>query len=187
MNSELGIYQVTEQQLDLLSACIDSWRSSTFWVLMYLQSFLFRADNVGSIERELNEQPTQYAQIFGRFYGKEYTLLFHSNPHDTTGFLKQYLMAVSAKQRKDAAEIKKRWTAHAAHVSDRFGMLNPYWNASLWETMLTHYIDLICSCVDDDLLGRYQEIGDTYLVMDWLASDLGEYMATGIIKQFNIN
>ena len=186
MNDSLGIYRVTEQQLDLFSACINSWRSSTFWALMYLQSFLFGASNVASIEQEVSDLPTLYAQIFERFYGAKYASLFSSNPHHNDSFLKQYMTELVTKQRRAAAETKKRWLDYAIFVSERFGMLNPHWSASIWEPMLTHYIELICACADDDLLGKYQEVGDTYLILDGLSSDLGEYMAIGIIKQFNI-
>ena len=64
MNPRPDIYVVTERQRDLLSACIESWRSTTFWVLMYMQSFLFRAENVDNIGRELDTQPARYELIF---------------------------------------------------------------------------------------------------------------------------
>ena len=49
----LDLYTFSEHQLILLNTCINAWRGSTFWALMYMQSRLFHAENVDSIYREL--------------------------------------------------------------------------------------------------------------------------------------
>ena len=48
----LDLYTFSEHQLILLNTCINAWRGSTFWALMYMQSRLFHAENVDSIYRE---------------------------------------------------------------------------------------------------------------------------------------
>lgn len=65
----LDLYTFSEHQLILLNTCINAWRGSTFWALMYMQSRLFHAENVDSIYRELQAQPAQYDQIMERYYG----------------------------------------------------------------------------------------------------------------------
>ena len=65
----LDLYTFSERQLILLNTCINAWRGSTFWALMYMQSRLFHAENVDSIYRELQAQPAQYDQIMERYYG----------------------------------------------------------------------------------------------------------------------
>ena len=42
----LDLYTFSEHQLILLNTCINAWRGSTFWALMYMQSRLFHAENV---------------------------------------------------------------------------------------------------------------------------------------------
>ena len=64
----LDLYTFSEHQLILLNTCINAWRGSTFWALMYMQSRLFHAENVDSIYRELQAQPAQYDQIMERYY-----------------------------------------------------------------------------------------------------------------------
>ena len=61
----LDLYTFSERQLILLNTCINAWRGGTFWALMYMQSWLFHAENVDSIYRELQAQPAQYDQIMG--------------------------------------------------------------------------------------------------------------------------
>ena len=34
----LDLYTFSEHQLILLNTCINAWRGSTFWALMYMQS-----------------------------------------------------------------------------------------------------------------------------------------------------
>ena len=112
----LDLYTFSERQLILLNTCINAWRGSTFWALMYMQSRLFHAENVDSIYRELQAQPAQYDQIMER--------------HNTT---------------------------------------------------------LLCDAADQDLLGNYHAISASYLLLDQLACEMGEYMSVGIIRQFHIS
>ena len=139
----LDLYTFSEHQLILLNTCINAWRGSTFWALMYMQSRLFHAENVDSIYRELQAQPAQYDQIMERYYRIQLTA--------------------------------------------RLSALNPHWDASLWSSMFIHNTTLLCDAADQDLLGNYHAISASYLLLDQLACEMGEYMSVGIIRQFHIS
>ncbi len=187
MNPRPDIYVVTERQRDLLSACIESWRSTTFWVLMYMQSFLFRAENVDNIGRELDTQPARYELIFAHYYGEAFSSVIRMNTQTEAGYFRPFLLALRAGRGTEASEIKRRWLEEIRYAAAKFGAMNPFWSTAVLETMLTHYIRLVCASAEDDMLGKYQEIGQAYLVLDQLAKDLGEYFAVGIIRQFKID
>ncbi|MFQ9918584.1 MAG: hypothetical protein ACLRWQ_21610 [Flavonifractor plautii] len=65
--------------------------------------------------------------------------------------------------------------------------LNPHWDASLWSSMFIHNTTLLCDAADQDLLGNYHAISASYLLLDQLACEMGEYMSVGIIRQFHIS
>lgn len=186
MSERRDRYTFTERQLDLFTACIDSWRTTTFWSLMYMQSFLFGAANVDNIGHELDEQPAQYELIFKHYYGENFSSITRLNVQTEPKYFKPYLVALKAGRGSEAARIKRGWLEEIKNAAEIFGSLNPFWNATEFNTMMSHFIRLLCSAAESDILGKYQEIGDVYLVLDRLAGDLGEYMAVGIIRQFNI-
>ena len=169
----LDLYTFSEHQLILLNTCINAWRGSTFWALMYMQSRLFHAENVDSIYRELQAQPAQYDQIMERYYlAADYAA---------------YLDALDARQRSQAERIRCQWLDLNRLTAARLSALNPHWDASLWSSMFIHNTTLLCDAADQDLLGNYHAISASYLLLDQLACEMGEYMSVGIIRQFHIS
>ena len=53
--------------------------------------------------------------------------------------------------------------------------------------MFIHNTTLLCDAADQDLLGNYHAISTSYLLLDQLACEMGEYMSVGIIRQFHIS
>lgn len=186
MNAREDSYSFTERQYGLFTACIDSWRTTTFWTLMYMQSFLFDAKNTDNIGRELDTQPAQYELIFRHYYGEGFASIGRLSVEASPKYFKPFLTALKAGRGTEASEMKRRWLLEVESAAEKFARINPFWSAAVFKTMLTHYITLLCTSAENDVLGKYQEIGDTYLVLDRLAGELGEYMAVGIIRQFNI-
>lgn len=182
----LDSYTFTEAQLLLLSTCVNAWRGSTFWALMYMQSRLFHAENVDSIYQELQAQPAQYDQIMERYYGISLIRGAAAEGSPLYQYYAAYLDALDGRQRTQAGQIRSQWLALNQRTADRLAELNPHWDASLWSSMFVHNTNLLCQAADQDLLGNYRAISVSYLLLDRLAQEMGEYMATGIIRQFGV-
>ena len=106
----LDLYTFSEHQLILLNTCINAWRGSTFWALMYMQSRLFHAENVDSIYRELQAQPAQYDQIMERYYGIQLIVGAAAAGSPLYRYYAAYLDALDARQRSQAERIRRQWT-----------------------------------------------------------------------------
>lgn len=183
----LDLYTFSEHQLILLNTCINAWRGSTFWALMYMQSRLFHAENVDSIYRELQAQPAQYDQIMGRYYGIQLIVGAAAAGSPLYRYYAAYLDALDARQRSQAERIRCQWLDLNRLTAARLSALNPHWDASLWSSMFIHNTTLLCDAADQDLLGNYHAISASYLLLDQLACEMGEYMSVGIIRQFHIS
>ena len=105
----LDLYTFSEHQLILLNTCINAWRGSTFWALMYMQSRLFHAENVDSIYRELQAQPAQYDQIMERYYGIQLIVGAAAAGSPLYRYYAAYLDALDARQRSQAERIRRQW------------------------------------------------------------------------------
>ena len=151
-----------------------------------MQSFLFGAINTENIGRELDAQPAQYDLIFRHYYGAAFSSISRLSTEAEPKYFKPFLSALKAGRGTEASEIERRWLAETKNAAAIFGALNPFWNTAEFETMLTHFIKLLCQSAENDMLGKYQKIGNSFLVLDRLAGDLGEYMAVGIIRQFHV-
>ena len=183
----LDLYTFSEHQLILLNTCINAWRGSTFWALMYMQSRLFHAENVDSIYRELQAQPAQYDQIMERYYGIQLITGTAAAGSPLYRYYAAYLDALDARQRSQAERIRCQWLDLNRLTAARLSALNPHWDASLWSSMFIHNTTLLCDAADQDLLGNYHAISASYLLLDQLACEMGEYMSVGIIRQFHIS
>ena len=98
-----------------------------------------------------------------------------------------YLDALDARQRSQAERIRCQWLDLNRLTAARLSALNPHWDASLWSSMFIHNTTLLCDAADQDLLGNYHAISASYLLLDQLACEMGEYMSVGIIRQFHIS
>ena len=128
----LDLYTFSEHQLILLNTCINAWRGSTFWALMYMQSRLFHAENVDSIYRELQAQPAQYDQIMERYYGIQLITGTAAAGSPLYRYYAAYLDALDARQRSQAERIRCQWLDLNRLTAARLSALNPHWDASLW-------------------------------------------------------
>ena len=180
----LDLYTFSEHQLILLNTCINAWRGSTFWALMYMQSRLFHAENVDSIYRELQAQPAQYDQIMERYYGIQLITGTAAAGSPLYRYYAAYLDALDARQRSQAERIRCQWLDLNRLTAARLSALNPHWDASLWSSMFIHNTTLLCDAADQDLLGNYHAISASYLLLDQLACEMGEYMSVGSSGSF---
>ena len=83
--------------------------------------------------------------------------------------------------------LRCQWLDLNRLTAARLSALNPHWDASLWSSMFIHNTTLLCDAADQDLLGNYHAISASYLLLDQLACEMGEYMSVGIIRQFHIS
>ena len=67
MDHKPGSYTFSEPQMTLLNDCVNAWRGSIFWALMYMQNRLFHAENVDSIYNALQLQYKQYEYIMSHY------------------------------------------------------------------------------------------------------------------------
>lgn len=183
---ETDSYTFTETQLILLNASVNAWRGSSFWALMYMQSRLFDAENADSIYQELQAQPAHYDQIMERYYGVSLTSGAAADGSPLYHYYDTYLEHLKQRQRRQAEQIRQQWLELNRLTAQRLAELNPHWESSLWGSMFTHNTNLLCRAADQDLLGNYRAISSSYLLLDRLAQEMGEYMATGIIRQFGV-
>lgn len=177
---------MSENQYELVKMCVDAWQLGIFWGLMYMQSRLFDADNAKSMEEELGVMPKYYDEILQLYYGKSIGSMIGEQIEPLYNFFIEYLKLVAARKRAQAAELKQQWLIAMEKAAHRLADLNPYWSANVWETTLTHMVQLLSNAIDSNIMGQYKKIGDIYLVLDRLATELGAYMGIGIIRQFNI-
>ena len=180
---ETDSYTFTEAQLILLNASVNAWRGSSFWALMYMQSRLFDAENADSIYQELQAQPAHYDQIMERYYGVSLTSGAAADGSPLYHYYDTYLEYLKQRQRRQAEQIRQQWLELNRLTAQRLAELNPHWESSLWGSMFTHNTNLLCQAADQDLLGNYRAISSSYLLLDRLAQEMGEYMATRIIRQ----
>ena len=183
---ETDSYTFTEAQLILLNASVNAWRGSSFWALMYMQSRLFDAENADSIYQELQAQPAHYDQIMERYYGVSLTSGAAADGSPLYHYYDTYLEHLKQRQRRQAEQIRQQWLELNRLTAQRLAELNPHWESSLWGSMFTHNTNLLCQAADQDLLGNYRAISSSYLLLDRLAQEMGEYMGTGIIRQFGV-
>ena len=97
-----------------------------------------------------------------------------------------YLTYLDGRRRNLDDEIRLKWLELDRQTAAQLALLNPFWDSSVWGTLFVHNTELLCQAADQDLLGNYRAISNTYLVLDRLAREMGEYMGVGIIRQFQI-
>ena len=162
----LGVDMLTPEQYEVLASCANIWRHNVFWSLMALQQKLFSLPNAPVSEKEVLDLAGRYAELFRQYYGPN-----------------------TARRIGSAAEpcpAEDDWVESARGIARELSTLNDFWREREWRAMLIHQIDILASEAKSTAAGDYSQTPLNYDVLDGICTEMGNYMALGLIRQFEI-
>lgn len=162
------------------------WEQHVYWTRMVILGIAFDSPDLEASTNRLLRNPTDFARVFRRFYGKENASEFERLLTDHLVIAGELVKAAKAGNSKVAADAERRWYANADEIVGFLRHINPYWTVkhmrAMWHEHLKLTKDEAVAILNKDYarsIGIFDQIEKQALMM---ADDF----SNGIICQFNI-
>ncbi len=182
----LGVDMLTPEQYEVLASCANIWRHNVFWSLMALQQKLFSLPNAPVSEKEVLDLAGRYAELFRQYYGPNTARRIGSAAERYYRLYLSYLEEICLKSGKEPCPAEDDWVESARGIARELSTLNDFWREREWRAMLIHQIDILASEAKSTAAGDYSQTPLNYDVLDGICTEMGNYMALGLIRQFEI-
>lgn len=178
---------ITRTQLDVLADIQTVWQHNVFWTYMYMQSSMFNSPNQLVIEEGILSLADAYGRLLGQYYGNGTKMILEK---DIEAFFKTYIQYIEKLTQGEQAaqtELHQQWKEIGRKLAQKLSDLNPYWGMPEWNAMILQQIKMLDMEADNCLQGKYNSLESSFELFSRLATDMGNYMASGVIKQFGIS
>lgn len=162
------------------------WREHLHWTTEYITG---RASDFGDLSyatRRVFENADKFAETLIPYYGndtsKVFAILLKNHFLVTVKFMADYL----ANDRASTDADRTEWLKNADEIAELLSSVNPFWMEEEWQRMLYEHINLT---VNECLFRLTEQFAGE--LIDFEAAEnqvmeMADYMAQGIIWQFNI-
>lgn len=174
----------TTRQMALINKLRQLWSQHVYWTRFFIISTVDDLADLASVTNRLLQNPRDFVRVLSVFYPPEITNHFQE-------LLTQHLLIAadlvnsSKNNEKIKAEnTRKKWYANADDIAEFLSDINPYWNRQQWENMLYSHLEMTEKEVALRLDKKYEEDIDNFDNIESQAMAMADYMAGGIIQQF---
>lgn len=186
MRSTQAGAEITPEQYRVLASCQKVWHRNVFWSFLYLQSRLFSSPNSPVVQDDVLTLADQYGSLLGQYYGYDAGRLFCNNTYEYLRTYVEYVNSMAQGNGEESDAHLKLWNSNAELVINQLCELNAHWRELEWRGMLTQEMQILKDAAARYLEGQYDDLSFLYDVYANIASEIAEYMAVGMIKQFVI-
>jgi hypothetical protein len=181
-----NLYTYTGKQVALFNLMRMLWEQHALWTRSIIISIAHDLPDLDPVTKRLLRNPSDFAKVFSMFYGPAKADMMKK-------LLEQHLiiageMVKAAKAGNDAVynEQKKKWYENADDIAAFLSAINPRWDKKTWQDMLHKHLQMVEREAVNRLTGKYETDVNEYDLMEEQELEMADYMAVGIINQFDI-
>ncbi len=184
--STLGVESLTQEQYEVFGDCENIWRHNIFWSLMALECKLFTLPNSYVAESEIMDMVRQYGSLFKRYYSGDTANKLSAIVNDYCTLYLNFLKDIGNQHGVGTCPSEQKWIATGGALAKLFSELNDFWQEREWRAMITHQMEILCNEARSTAAGAYGKMPFNYDVLDSMCTEMSNYMALGLIRQFQI-
>ncbi|HBL84974.1 MAG: acetylglutamate kinase [Clostridiales bacterium GWF2_38_85] len=160
------------------------WEQHVMWTRSFIISTASDLGDLQVVTERLLKNPGDFATVLQRFYGLEKAKGFE------TLFTDHLVIAADlvnhAKTGDQAAVDADRvlWYKNADDISEYLSKINPNWSKKEWQKMFYSHLKMTENEAAKRLTGKFAEDIAEYEMIENEALTMADYIAEGIIKQF---
>ena len=176
----------TSEQNNVINLFRELWGQYILLTRTYMINNACNLGNLASISQSIIQGSKNFYDAFLNYYGSERSKIFELLL-DNHYFISAKLLYDMRTGDADLVEVDRTvWYQNANFIAQFLSEINPNWNKAEWQTLIYNYLymlekEIICRYATQDELDEinYAESENQALIM-------ADYMAEGIIQQFNI-
>lgn len=177
---------MTPSQFEVIKELNLICSENSFWLFMAMQSAIFKSENNPVIQNQINNFSEQWCTLFNKYYDPNYVNLFKINVSNFFDTYLSYLNHIINGENQICDGLLNQWKDLAGSVAKNFANVNPYWKEQEWRAIISNQINILDKEIKNNVQGVYSTLNQSYNIYNKVASDIAEYAATGLIKQFSI-
>lgn len=173
-------------QADLTNQFRRLWGHHVIWTRLFIISTLEELDDLEYVTNRLLENPADFANILSIFYGNDNSFEFEELLREHLTIAADLVKALKQGETMKADQIRKDWINNADDIASFLASLNPYWDEEEWKSMLQSHLTLTENEIKLRLNENYSQDIANFNEIESQALDMADYMASGIIQQFQL-
>lgn len=176
----------SNNQMNIINTLRKLWEQHIMWTRSFIISTAMNLPDLDLVTKRLLRNPTDFANVLRVYYGNVKAGEFEE-------LLRQHLLigaalvnAAKAGDTAAATETRKKWYANADEIATFLASINPNWDKQEWQRLLYDHLRMTEDEATYRLKGQYSQDIMIFDLIEDEALRMADYMAQGIIKQFNI-
>lgn len=174
------------KRINLINTFRQLWEQHVMWTRSFIISTASNLGDLQLVTKRLLRNPTDFANELRPYYGDDAARKFETL---LTDHLLIAARLVNHAKDGDAEAVKddrKKWYENADQIADFLSSINPYWNKRDWQAMLYDHLKMTENEATKRLTSQYAADIAQYEDIEKQALKMADYMADGIMKQFNV-
>ncbi|MHB1153980.1 MAG: hypothetical protein ACYCWE_20860 [Eubacteriales bacterium] len=160
------------------------WCRQILWIRAYIISTACEFGNTSFIAQNIMNTDESFSDALWKFYGYE-------NAEKAESLLKDYFnnfekFLNDMKNGEPLYPSRLEWYKSADEIIEFLTKINRYWSKDEWQRLIYTYMQLLEDEASYRLLTNYADDSDRFRNIENITRDMADYMASGIIKQFDI-
>lgn len=160
------------------------WSEHVMWTRSFIISTAAELGDLQLVTKRLLRNPKDFADVLKKVYGEEKANQFAALLTEHLTIAADLVNAAKAGDAATADEKRKKWYANADEIAAFLVSINPNWSKSQWQMMLHDHLKVTEEEAGYRLSGQYAKDIAIYDVVEDQALMMADYMAEGIVKQF---
>lgn len=177
---------ITPSEFEVVNELNELCNSNSFWMFMAMQSIIFQSENKAQVQSQIDKFPEQWQNILRRYYDENVTNTFKSNIRNFFDIYIAYLNNIVIGRYEICSELIDQWKYTGSIIAKNFAEINPYWGQNEWYAIIDNQINILDREIRSNVIGDYSTLPLSYDVYNRVTSDIANYIAQGLIKQFSL-
>lgn len=174
------------KQMDLINTFRELWEQHIMWTRSFIISTVSDLGDVDFVTQRLLENPQDFADVLRRFYGYDISKKFEALFKNHLLLSAKLLTDAKAGDTNSVDADRVEWYKNSDEIADFLSGANPYWNKKEWQNLLYDHLKTTEDEATYRLTMQYKADIANYYEIENEVLNMADYMATGIIQQFNL-
>lgn len=172
---------------DIINKIRKLWSQHVYWTRFFIISTAEELQDLKYVTDRSLENPGDFAKVLRMFYGDKKANEFKKLLTEHLQIAGELVNADKDKNTVKADGLRKKWYANADDIAEFLSVINPHWNRQKWHDMMYSHLNMTEKEAGFRFQKEYPKDIEMFESIEKEALEMGDYMASGIMRQFCCN
>lgn len=173
-------------QINLMNEMRKLWEEHAAWTRLFIISALAELPDLDTATKRLFRNPSDFADVLEIFYGRQKADVFRNLFEENLKITASVVEHTKHKNTKAVEQYTKLWRGNADRIAAFLAGVNPCWAEDEWRRLIYDHLRMTADEAAARSSGDYARDVAIFDMIEEQALAKADFMAAGMIKQFNI-